>query len=360
MIVQTLVSASDAAATPATPDAVPGSGGWKWIDVELDENTSRNELDSLLEGLDLDVLAVDDAFADFDLPKVDDFGDHLLVVLHGLSDSRVDTYELDCFLTGDSLITVHRGPSPSLSLYFAQVQRSAGLAAGTAADLLARLADVATRRYLVFLDHVDRRLDDLTELALDANPHFLEHLTEFRREVGQIRPILRPQREVFDQLTRSASPLVNESARRRFSDVYDVAERSVLEYEAARSAMNDALGAYQGAEAREATAITKVLTIYAAVMLPLSLIAGFFGMNFTGLPGADDDAGWIWSLALMGGVAVASLAVFVVIGWLRPASPRQTVRAVRRGMLDAVRAPVQITGGLYRDTVKPLRRRVRG
>ena len=63
--------------------------------------------------------------------------------------------------------------------------------------------------------------------------------------------------------------------------------------DAARSALAEILDAYRGAEARQATDVTKVLTIYAAIMLPLSLVAGFFGMNFANLPGIGSDWGWV-------------------------------------------------------------------
>lgn len=356
MIVRSLRARPDRPAELLDTPTADVAEGWKWVDVELLEDTPRSELDVLVEGLELDPLAVDDAFADYDLPKVDDFEDHLLIVHHGLSDSKVGTYELDCFLTDTTLITVHREKSPAIDAFIEQVQRSAELASGGPSDVLARIGDVMTRRFLVLLSHLERRLDLLTELALDAHPHFLESLTALRREMALVRGVLRPQREVFDQLRSSSSPLIAEGARRRFSDVYDIAERAVHEFDNARVMMSDALGAYQGAEAREATAITKVLTIYAAIMLPLSLIAGFFGMNFVNLPGADDDSGWVWALAFMSAVAVASLLVFVVAGWLRPASARAATRLLGKTMLDAAKTPVQVAGGLYRSSVKPLKR----
>lgn len=73
--------------------------------------------------------------------------------------------------------------------------------------------------------------------------------------------------------------MINDAARRRFSDVFDVAIRTGHGLDTARSALSETLDAYRGAEARRATEVNRVLTIYAAIMLPLSLVAGFFGMN---------------------------------------------------------------------------------
>ena len=75
-------------------------------------------------------------------------------------------------------------------------------------------------------------------------------------------------------LRHSTSDLVSDAGRRRFSDVFDVASRLAAGLDEARSALAETLDAYRGAEARQATEVTKVLTVYAAIMLPLSLIAG--------------------------------------------------------------------------------------
>ena len=108
--------------------------------------------------------------------------------------------------------------------------------------------------------------------------------------------------------------------------MFDVAVRGAQELDAARSALAEALDAYRGAEARDATNVTKVLTVYAAVMFPLSLVAGFYGMNFANLPGLNDDRGWVIITAVMLLIAVASLAAFIALGWYSAAR-----RYVRRG-----------------------------
>ena len=113
--------------------------------------------------------------------------------------------------------------------------------------------------------------------------------------------------------------------------------------------------AYRGAEAREATDVTKVLTIYAAIMLPLSLIAGFFGMNFANLPGVGSENGWIVVSAVMAVIAVVSLGIFVSLGWMRRPSGRRAGAVLGRGLVEAARAPAQIVGAAYEISTMPLR-----
>ena len=125
--------------------------------------------------------------------------------------------------------------------------------------------------------------------------------------------------------------------------------------DAARGSLAEILDAYRGAEARQATDVTKVLTIYAAIMLPLSLVAGFFGMNFTNLPGVSAERGWVIVTAAMALVAVLSLGIFIALGWMKRPSGRRAGAALGQGLIEAARAPAHIVGAAYEMSTMPLR-----
>ncbi len=346
MKIRTFVGSEGSAAEPGvhTPDLEPGQ--WCWIDVELDDTSDDDAFEAALEAVDLDSMAMSDAFNEVDLPKLDDFEDHLLVILHGIAEHDEPTLEIDCFLTHREIVTVRRHTSPALDEFARQIQRRPELTVGGPSEILARMADVVLRRFLSVLDELDDRVDELTDMGLDADPEFLEELTVVRRYVGDLRHVLRPQREVFDRLRRSPSHLITDGGRRRFSDVFDIANRTVQELEGVRSALSETLGAYRGAEAREATEVTKVLTVYAAVVLPLSLIAGIFGMNFAEIPGADDPNGWWILLAAMGAMAGVSLLLFAMAGWIR--LPRLRVSIASRTWVPArIRQAVELSDAVF-------------
>ena len=190
---------------------------------------------------------------------------------------------------------------------------------------------------------------------MQADPNFLEAVTAVRSDLAALRRVCHPQREALDQLRRSPSALIGDAARRRFSDVFDTAARLSDGIELARTAMSESLEAYRGAEAKEATEVTKVLTIYAAIMLPLSLVAGLFGMNFTNLPLIQRKAGWIIVVSFMVVTAALSLGVFVASGWIRRPSGRAAGAALGHGLVEAARAPVQIVGAVYEISTRPIR-----
>jgi magnesium transporter len=305
--------------------------------------------------LQFDAVSVRDAVDEFDLPKVDDFGHHLVVILHGLCDDRIETYEVDCFVTDRHLVTVHGTPSAALDALWARLERSPELAAGTVDELVARLADVLTRRLLLVLDAFDDQVDGLIDAALAADSQLLAEWMAIRTDVAAVRRVVHPQREALDVLRHSTSPLMTDAGRRRFSDVFDVASRTASGLDAARTALAEILDVYRGAEARQATDVTKVLTVYAAIMLPLSLVAGFFGMNFANLPWIGSTWGWVMVTVGMIAIAALSLGVFVTLGWIRRPSGREAGEALGRGLVEAARAPAQVVGAAYEVTTMPLR-----
>jgi magnesium transporter len=309
----------------------------------------------LADRLGLDRLAVADALDEIDHPKVDDFGRHLLIVLHGLRDDVVGTYEVDIFLTTDRVVTVRRGASAALEAVWRQVHERPEIAGVGADEIVAYMADALTRRLMAVLEAFDDRVDGLTDAALSASPNLLEDLTAVRRDLAAVRRIVHPQREALDVLRSTRSRVVTDAGRRRFADVFDVAARAAAGLDEARTAIAETLDAYRGAEARKATDVTKVLTVYAAVLLPLSLVAGVFGMNFANLPLLHRPWGWIVVVAGMVVIALMSLGVFVSAGWVRRPSGRRAGQTLGRGLLEASRAPVHLLGAVFEMSAMPLR-----
>ncbi|WP_419554600.1 magnesium transporter CorA family protein [Candidatus Poriferisodalis sp.] len=345
--------ASECAEAMEPPPTLPASG-WVWIDITAAPDKVE-EVSAFTDLLGLDALAVRDAVQDTDLPKVDDFGGTVFVVLHALSGERIDCYELSCFLSQRCLVTIHSGQSPSVDVLWDGVMCQPEVANGGPDETLARLADVATRRLVTVLDVFDDRNEELTGLALRADADFLHEITAVRADLAALRRSVHPQREALDILRRSTSAVVTDAGRRRFSDVFDTASRAAQGVDGARTALAESLDAYRGAEARQATEVTKVLTVYAAIMLPLTLVVGFFGMNFADLPLLGRPGGWIWVTAFMVLVAALSLGVFVSVGWIRRPSGRTAGDVLGRGLIEAARAPAQLVEAVFEISATPLR-----
>jgi magnesium transporter len=325
-----------------------------WIDIVAGPDDIAEVL-GLTDRFGLDRLAVRDAALDVDLPKVDDFGAQILTVLHGLREDQVGTYEVHCFLTERELVTIHDRPSPAIDAVWERISERDDYGTVPLDLMLAMVADALTRRLMGVLDAFDDRVEELVARALVADPSLLEDLSAVRADLVRIRRTVHPQREALDLLRHSTSALMSDVGRRKFSDVFDVATRAAAGLDEARSGLAETLDAYRGAEARSATEVTKVLTVYAAIMLPLSLIAGFFGMNFTHLPWTGDRWGWLAAAGTMALVAAVSMGMFISLGWVRRPSGRRAGEALGRGLIEATKAPVHVVGAVLEMTALPLR-----
>ncbi len=336
---QPLGSAEEA--NPADLRSIMKSAIWVWLDV-MDH--SEAEIRALAADLRLDPLVLEDVYDIELLPKYEDHGDHLYAVLHSLTTENddIDTTEVDCVLKDNLLITMHAVPLVGLdSLWELTERHPMAVRCADASVLLARLAEIIGRRYLEVVVTVDRHITELNELALNVDPAVLFEVQQLRRDEATIRMMLAPQRQMLASMELDDTPLLSDAARRRFGSAFDVHNQVVESLSTARALLNDTLDTYRGASAEKLNEVTRVLTVYAAIMLPLSIVVGFFGMNFQNLPGTSSENGWIVVTALMAIFGLGSWIFFAKRGYVGGPSLRSASRKVTKRLVAVARTEVR-------------------
>ncbi len=310
-----------------------------WLDVATRD---PEVLDELGERFGFDPAAIEDVIDVEQLPKYEVYPKHLFVVLHTVitADDRIDTHEIDCFIGRNLLVTVRSEHLVGLEWLWESVQSYPHLAEHGPDELFAQLAEVVGRRYLEVIDEFERRVDSLGDRALDADANVLREIQLLRREEGTIRKVLSPQRSVLAAVRSDSRRPLSLEAKVVITDAFDVHNLVVENLAAARSLLTDTLDTYRGASAERQASATTVLTVYAAIVLPLSLITSWYGMNMGNLPAADRPWGWPVVTAFMGLLAVVSWVLFVRAGIIR--RPRfRSDSSLRAGLLAAAKAPVR-------------------
>ncbi|MEL6981659.1 MAG: CorA family divalent cation transporter, partial [Actinomycetota bacterium] len=157
------------------------AGAFVWLDIQGRE---ADTLDQLGERFGFDPAAIEDVLDVEQLPKFDDYGDHLFVVLHALTaeDDRLDTHEVDCFVTPRMLVTVRAAEVVGLSWLWEAVQAHPHLAEHGSDEIFAQLAEVMGRRYIEVITAIEDRVDPLVDNALAADPNVLAEVQVLRRE----------------------------------------------------------------------------------------------------------------------------------------------------------------------------------
>ncbi|MEW6434782.1 MAG: magnesium/cobalt transporter CorA [Myxococcota bacterium] len=292
--------------------------GLKWVDVqEPDEAT----MGRLAERFGLHRLAVEDCLHLDQRPKLEEYPGHQFLVLQGFTcapDSLADVtlHELHFFLGENWLITVHERAHAAIEQVARRLESEPAATLGRGVDFIAYLlADALVDWNFPLLDRVNDAIDDLEERVFESKttPALMQEALELKRTLVLVRRVLSPQRDVVGLLARRGVPHVQEKTTLFFRDVYDHLVRIYEQLDAARDLVGNVVDAYLSVVANRTADVSKQLTIFATLFLPLSFVVGFFGQNFE--PLSRPEFFWLM-LALMGTLPAAMFWWFRKKEWL--------------------------------------------
>lgn len=285
-----------------------------WIDVTA---PTPEDLRALGEVFHFHPLALEDCTNFDQRPKFEVYPGHLFIVVHGLEraqDGEIEIVELHCFLTPDSVVTVHDRPLPALSALKQKLAQNRALF-GTSTDfVLHAILDAVVDRDPRAIDSLREDVEGLDEDVLGAlTPKLIEKIHEVQRDVARIRRVLLPQREVFDRILDDEEDYgISEKARIYFRNVRDHLILLIGDLDDLREALWSIRDAYFAVSAHRTNQTMKRLTVFSAIFLPLTFITGFFGMNFELIPWSNGPLFW-GAMALMIVLPIALLVAF----WLQ-------------------------------------------
>lgn len=308
------------------PRAARAAQGTAWVRAT---DASRAELDAVAEVFELHPLAVEDVRNNV-RPKTEEFDEYTFVLLKSASLARGETTfdeeirdePVGVFVGRDWLVTL------SMSS-LASVQRTWDAAVREDARLLERGPDFAAYRvidglvdeYYAVLDQIEDLIERVEEdVAVTTDRTTLEAINRVRRDLLSFRKLLWPSREAVSTLARGDPAQVQPQTDKYFRDVYDHLVELVDLTETYRELTIGARDIYLNSLSISTNETMKKLTIVATIVLPLTLIAGIYGMNFADSAYNMPELGWEYGYpAVMLGmlaVALVLLAYFRRQGWL--------------------------------------------
>jgi len=274
-------------ALPEIEAALKDETGTLWIDFHV-TNGKRDEIAALLRDVfRFHSLAIADALVETHVPRVDDWQDHLYVNWHALrlgNLGQLETDELDIFLGKNYLITLHEKPIPALDHLWSQCTRGVERRLTMGPDhLLYSLVDLLTEDYMAVVDRLDEAIDEL-EHEIFESPQLgtVSRIFGIRRTLLRLRRILGAMREVMNRLARDDYAVVDARDRVYFRDVYDHLVRMYDIIEGMRDMAAGALDSYLSVSSNRISETMRTLTVFTVLFMPISFVAGFFGMNFFG------------------------------------------------------------------------------
>jgi magnesium transporter len=268
-----------------------------WINVEGLKDVGL--IEDIGRGFGIHGLVLEDILNTHQRPKFEEYDDHLYLVLKAtlVSDNGRGfsiKYEQISILIMDRMVLTFKEQSDQLfSPVIRRLENSKGFFRSQGPDYLAyALLDAIIDEYFGVQDALDEIVENLEEeLLTDPKAATLATIQRLKREMISVRRSLSPVRELIGGMIRSESPLVHEKTRIYLRDVYDHAIRVIEAMEAYRDLITGMLDIYLSSISNRMNEVMKLLTVFATIFIPLTVVAGVYGMNFEYMP----ELKWKWS-----------------------------------------------------------------
>jgi magnesium transporter len=272
-------------------------------------------------------LALEDMLNLGQRPKVDEYERQLFIVLNMASESadqEVIFEQISMVLTDRILITVQEKVGDVLDPVRQRLRDGVGNARFMRADYLAyALIDAVTDQYFPIIESLGESMDDFQQTLLDRpTRERVNEVHEFKRVISRIRRAIWPQRDVLSQLTRSETGLIAERTKPYLRDCYDNTVVMLDILESLRDTTRNFMDLYLTSISIRTSEIMRVLTVMTSIFIPLTFIAGIYGMNFDpkkgplNMPELEWPYGYLFALGLMLAVTVGMIVFFKRKKWL--------------------------------------------
>ncbi|MBI3805774.1 MAG: magnesium/cobalt transporter CorA [Nitrospirae bacterium] len=298
-------------------DLLKDSKNQVWVDLEAATAAESEILSSVFH---FHPLAIEDCISETLLPKIDDYRDYIFLVLHGSragDDQRFATAEMNFFLGPNYLVSYHDEPSRSIAKAKERCVKQGPSITHGVDFLLHEILDTMVDNYFPVLDQFDSAIDRIEEEVFShPDRATLNKIFTLKKEIMHLRRVASPQREILNRLSRDNFPVISPKAAIYFRDIYDHLARITDLAESYRDLITSALDAYLSVISNRLNEIMKVLTIFTATLMPLTLITGIYGMNFDNIPELHTRYGYFVVLGIMLIVTAGMLHFFRKKKWL--------------------------------------------
>lgn len=290
-----------------------------WMDIK---SAADDDIDILTNLFNLHPLTVEDCIMPNARSKVETFESYLFVntfaiELHPEQDEEVKTVELDCCLGANFLITVHAENVKSVNAAKEKISKHSPLLEHGADFLLCSIMDMMVDNYFPIINMFDNRVDDVSdEIFKDPGQRTLNKIYSLKNEIMFLRRTVGPQADTVNMLIRGGYAFITTPHIAYFRNIYDNLVRLTDTIGTSRDIITSALEAYNSVVSNRLNEIMKTLTVIATIVMPLTLIASIYGMNFKNMPELTNKYGYPVVIAVMLSISAAMLYYFKRRKWL--------------------------------------------
>ncbi|MBI4826195.1 MAG: magnesium/cobalt transporter CorA [Nitrospirae bacterium] len=296
-----------------------------WINVDGLHDVPIAE--KLGEHYNIHSLVIEDLLNTEQRPKMDIFDDYIFIVLKMLTYNQetkfVDVEQASIIIGSNYVITFQENIGDIFDPIRDRIKLNKGRTRKAGADYLAySLIDAVVDNYFKVIENIGEEIEIIEdELVINPKPETLQKIHSLKREMIFLRRSVWPLREIIGTLERDETTLIKESTSIYLRDLYDHTIQVIDSVETYRDMISGMLDVYLSSISNRMNEVMKVLTIFAAIFIPLTFIAGLYGMNFKtensplNMPELNWYYGYPFALGLMAAVAITMLFFFKRKKW---------------------------------------------
>ncbi len=303
---------------PEDLDKMIAPGSTQWINIV---GVSDEQLMSRLGAVSqLNNLVVEDIVNTEKRPKIDEYEDYIFGIFKMLylnGDQQIVREHVALVLTENRVYVYQEIEADVFDRVRQRIVEKSGRIRSRGADyLFFALLDALVDHYFIVLDHTEERLDQLEDEVYSDPTHLTAYkIQELRKEIINLRSWMGPVRELTGRLIQTESPLISKDTKVFLRDALDHANEINENLHIQREMAFSLMEMYMSSVSNRMNEVMKVLTIMASIFIPLTFIAGIYGMNFKYMPELDWKYGYFGVLALMMAVFIALIFYFKRKRW---------------------------------------------
>jgi magnesium transporter len=292
-----------------------------WINIDGVHNLQL--IEKAGKCFNLHPLTLEDIVNTGQFPKMEDYEDYIFIVLKMLyydtQTNELEVEQVSLCLGSNFVVSFQEETGRDVfNPVRERIRNGKGRIKKMGADYLVySLIDAIVDSYFIIMEKIGEQIDVLEDEVVNyPEQKVLHRLHSFKREMIFLRKSVWPLREVISTMQRGDSPLIHETTHIYLRDVYDHTIRIIETVETFRDILSGILDIYLSSISNRMNAVMKVLTIIATIFMPLTFLAGIYGMNFKYMPELEWQWGYPLILFIMAFIGISMLVYFRIKKWL--------------------------------------------
>jgi len=283
-----------------------------WINIDGVYETEN--IEKIGRHFNLHPLILEDIVNTGQRPKIEDFENYIFIVLKMLyfdeKENETKIEQVSLIISKNCVISFQERVGDVFNPIRERLRKGKGRIRKAGADYLTyALIDTIVDSYFVILEKIGEKIEILEDTVVtNPTPESLQTIHNLKREMIFLRKSVWPLREMISNLTRVESSLIEEATKIYLRDVYDHTIQVIDTTETYRDMLSGLHDTYLSGISNRMNEIMKVLTIFASIFIPLTFIAGIYGMNFACMP----ELSWRWGyFAILGVMAIVGISMLL-------------------------------------------------